>query len=268
MVPGGALDAVFFDSWLKGLQALGLAMARVLGCAMFLPAFGRRHMSTLHRNSICIAVSLPQTWVLWNALGEGALPFLHVAALGAKEALLGCMLGMLMAIPFWTLRGMGTLVDNQRGANAAQQTNPSLEADASILGELAERLLISFLIHAGLFKLIFDVLADSYAVWPPLDVLPTWTPASRDAILAAFSRLLADTILYAGPVLLVLLALEYALAIASSAIQGLEVYQTAMPIKTLLALLIMVLWVPAMLEFAGTATEAWWLGDVLRLLRP
>ena len=258
------MDPLAFATLLRGAEAMAIALARVLGCAMFLPIFGRRHMASLHRNAICIALSLPQAASIWVELGGTADAGPWLAALALKEALLGCALGLALSVPFWALSGACTLIDNQRGANAAQQINPSLAADSSILGEAFERLLIVLLAQAGMFKLAFAVIVGSYAVWPALAPMPDLSDAMRAATLGAVNQLLADSMLYAAPVLLVLMAVEFALAIASSAIKGLEVYQTAMPIKTLLAIFTIVLCLPGLADHVVRAVETWWAADVLR----
>jgi type III secretion protein T len=249
-----------------GVQALGLSMARALGCAAFLPIFGKRHMAMLHRNALCMAISLPQAWIVWMQLDAQPMPVFHTVLLGAKEALVGGVLGLLLALPYWALQSACTLIDNQRGANAAQVANPSLAADASVLGELAERALIVMLIDAGLFTLAFDVLADSYTLWPALDSWPEWSRHARGDVTSAFARFFAAAVIYSGPVLLLLLAVELGLAISSTAVQGLDVYQTAMPVKSLLALLVLALWFVGLLSHVLPGFSDWWSDGALRAL--
>lgn len=262
------MDSPVVDSFLYAANALALSMARAMGCAILLPAFGRRHMAGMQRNALCMAISLPQTWLVWNLLEQQRLPLMYSTALAFKEALIGAMLGFLLSIPFWAFRSAGTLIDNQRGANAAQQINPSLEADSSILGELCERALIVFLIEIGVFKLIFDVLADSYVLWPVLAPLPQLNTEVRAAFMVAFSQMMASAMLYSAPVLLLLLAVEYLMAIGSTVVQGLDVYQAAMPVKTMLALLMLVLCFPGLVSEASLSIEYWWTTGVLKIFVP
>jgi len=261
------MESTLVESFPLALQALGLSMARVVGCGFFIPAFGRRHMTMVHRNAISLAIALPQCRTLWNLLQNLSTTEVPMIALAFKESVIGCILGLMLATPFWAFQSASTLVDNQRGANAAQQTNPSLQADASILGELAERALIAFLFEAGVFGSFLDVLTDSYGLWPVLSPLPDLSPHARAAVLAACSRIFADALIYGGPVILLLLVIEAAVALASVTVQGLDAYQTAIPVKSLAALMMLALCFGAMLVHAGGSIESWWIDGVLSAFR-
>lgn len=245
------------------MQALLLAMARVLGCVQFIPIFGRRHMALLHRNAIALALSLPQAWALWASIDAGAQP-LNLLPLVLKEALLGCAMGLLLCVPVWAFSAAFTLVDNQRGANAAQQQNPSLQADASMLGELGERMLVLSLVHSGGLMVLLSVLADSYRAWPALEPLPPWSPEARAVLLGALQQLMAHALVWAAPVLLLLLLVEFALAIASLAAQGVDVYQMSLPLKSVMALVMLAVCAAALIDDASGQTLAHWF-DLMRI---
>lgn len=253
------------DYFMLGVQALTLAMARIAGCAFFLPLMGKRHMSALHRNALCLALAMSQALLIWNEIRAESFPLFYLALLGLKEVFIGCALGFLMAIPFWGLSGAFTLLDNQRGANAAQQSNPSLPADASILGDLSERAFIIFLIHIGTFNMFVDVIADSYQIWPLFSITPNFNEQTRHELMNAIGILMHDTIIYCGPILLILLLIEFAMAINSTAVQGLDVYQTAMPIKSLVSIFLLAIYMETLLKFAAGRLEIWWIDGILKL---
>jgi len=248
----------------RAVNALTLAMARMVGCVQFLPLFGRRHMSMLHRNSICLALGLSQVWLLWQTLGS--LQPIGLLSLALKEAVLGCVLGLLLALPFWAVAGAWTLVDNQRGANSAQMQNPSLQADASILGELGERLIIVLIVESGGLVACYAVLADSYRLWPVLAPFPAWTAELQSGVIAAFAQLMADAPAYAGPAIALMLAIDLALALGSNAAQGVDVYQAAMPVKGLVALFLLAVASMPVLDHARDRVLGWWVDQVLHLL--
>jgi len=239
------------------LQALLLAMARTLGVLMFLPFLSRQYTSVVTRNAVALAFSLPVAVGLWSPLVQASpsLPLYFVLLM--KEVMLGALLGMLAALPFWAVRGMGTLIDNQRGANAAQQVNPSLQADATLIGEMAERGLVALLVQWGLLQTVFTVITDSHEHWPVLAVLPDFSQ-HRLAIFGALAGLVTQAVVLAGPVLLVLLLIELGLAIASTAVQGFDVYSSAMAVKTLMALFVLALISPWVMEYSADAALRWW----------
>lgn len=248
------------------LQVLTLAMARPLGATLFLPFLSRQQVSGLARAALWLALSLPTAAQLWPDVQSSAPGAVAWLMLLVKEGLLGALLGLLMAVPFWSIRGMGTLIDNQRGANAAQQVNPALQADATLIGELAERALVALLIEWGALSSIYAVLSRSYAPWEPLALFPPLDAGLRLAVLDALVGTVGQALLLAAPVLLLLLLIELGLAIVSTTVQGVDVYGSAMPIKTLAALLLLMLTAPGLFDHAAQDAIAWWrdgLRDVL-----
>lgn len=252
---------------LYGAAALLLAMARTVACLSFLPPFGRQNIGRLQRNAVCFAVSLPQAFLLWSGFVAEPLSLFRLAVLGVKEALLGAMLGFLLSTPFWAFRSAFTLVDNQRGANAAQMVNPSLQADSSLLGELTERALVLFLIQAGIFPVIFEVVVDSYALWPIRQGWPDFVFMQRDVIFGLLLPFIGDALLFSSPILLLLLLFEFGLALASISVQGIPVSQLAMPIKGLLALFILALYFGVLLSHAEPRIEMQWRSMASQLFR-
>jgi type III secretion protein T len=260
------MDPIDPSAALQVVGALSLAAARAIGCMTFLPAFGRRHMSLVHRNAIAMAVSLPQAWWLWQVLPQHPLGFWAYGALALKETALGCLVGFLLAVPYWTVRSACTLIDNQRGANAAQVQNPSLDADASVLGELAERALIVYLCQTGMFVLVFEVLADTYALWPALEAWPRLSAPMWHGVVQALAVTASDALVYAAPALLLLIAIEGGIAIAGMPVKGLDVSQLAMPLKSLAGLMVLALLYLMPWEQLRLELEAWWRHGLLRML--
>ncbi|SEK51434.1 type III secretion protein T [Roseateles sp. YR242] len=239
------------------LQAIILGMGRTLGMVLFLPFLSRQNTSIMIRGAVSLGLSLPVAFGLWPLLVKAPLSMPMVMMLAMKEVMLGALLGMLAALPFWAIRGMGTLIDNQRGANAAQQVNPSLQADATLIGELAERGLVALLVQWGMLQTVFMVLTESLDPWPVLALLPDLS-THRHEILSALANLVTQALVLAGPVLLALLLVELGLAIASTAVQGFDVYASGLAVKTLLALFVLLLVSPAVLEHQGETAIRWW----------
>jgi type III secretion protein T len=246
--------------------SLALCMARWVGLGLMLPLLGRRHMGAVQRNAICLALALPQVPGVFGYLAAEQWQGPWFVLLGIKEVLLGVLLGALLSIPFWVLRGGLTLVDNQRGANAAQMNNPSMEADTSILGELGERMLIIWLVEAGAFVLAFEVMSDSLLVWPVLDLTPLGVIRDGARLWEAFASLMSKTLLFAAPALFVLLMVEFAMALGSSSVKGIDVYQTAMPIKSLAVLMLMAIAGHAWFARGVENLQEWWQYGVFRAL--
>lgn len=239
-------------------QSLALCMARWVGFSLLVPLFGRRHMGAAQRNAICLALALPQIPAVFSQLAAAPLEGVLLIGLAIKEVILGVWLGILVAIPFWTIRGALTLVDNQRGANAAQMANPSLEADSSILGELGERLFLAWLVATGGFLTAFELMSDSLVIWPILQGWPSTLLGDGTRLWAAFGDLMAKTLLFAAPALLLLLLIEFAMALSSTSVKGIDVYQTAMPIKSLATMIFIAVAGYAWFDRGMNGFVMWW----------
>ena len=240
---------------LVAVQALALAASRMFGIAAFLPTLGKRLIGRAATNAVCLAVSLPQAVMLFDALNGREALLWAGALVGLKEAAIGCVIGLALSVPFWALRGALTMVDNQRGANAAQLLDPTHEPDASILGELAERAFIAYLAEAGLFALIFDIIADTYVAWP---ILAPWTGVAKEAQATAvnlFQQSLLDTLAYGAPALLMVLLVDVGLACISAVVEGVQVYAMAPAVKALLATFAVALGIGGLLRWTATDFE-------------
>lgn len=239
------------------IQAMLLSMARTLGMLMLTPFLSHTNSSVLIRGALALGLSLPVAAGLWAPLVTASpTPELYLVLL-VKEVLLGCLLGALAAVPFWVIRGMGTLIDNQRGANAAQQVNPSLQADATLIGELAERGFVAQLVQWGLLQTFFTVLTDSHDHWQVLNMVPDLS-GHQHGILSALAGMVSQALVAAGPVLMLLLVVELGLALISTAVQGFDVYSSAMAVKTLLAMLMLVLVLAPVMDSHAKEALRWW----------
>ena len=243
-----------------------LAMSRFLGCVIFLSIFSSRHMAKSVRTAACFAMALPVTSGLWANVTKIQIEPVSLMGVMGKELILGLLLGALLSLPFWSLSSAWSLIDNQRGANAAQQTNPSLEVDSSILGELAERALVVFLIEMGALFVVFEAVFKSYELWPTMTWVPDYSLFMQSKWVAAFAQAISSSLLLAAPVLLMLLLVEYGLSITSVAGQGFDVYQTAMPIKSLSSLMMMALCASALFQYVYIQGVQWWRYDLFNSL--
>jgi type III secretion protein T len=240
------------------VEVVTLASARFFGVALTFPLLHRRQLSPLHQAAACLGMSAFQWPSLWHAAAGAAWPAHHWVALVLKEAVLGFFIGCLVTIPFWVVLSAFTLLDNQRGANAAQMANPSLQADASMLGELGERALIAAFVEGALHLKAFEFMCESFTLWPAASEWPPWTAGLRGQAMLWFVDLLANALAFSAPVLLLLLLIEVCMAVASLAVQGLNVYQLAMPIKSSAALLLLAVMSPRAFEWLLAYAQGSW----------
>lgn len=230
--------------------ALAVAIPRLLAALFLVPIFSIKLMKGMVRYSIVIALALPVAFPLMQEIQLRDIGLLSLAFIMLKEALIGFVIGFFLAMPFWIFKSVGVMIDQQRGALSGEYFNPSGEHDDSMLGSALVNSLGMVLIALGYFPGFFSVVIETYQLWPTLD----WSPKIADGAIDIFIEHIAlfayKFVLYAGPIVLILLLVEGAFAVLGAYAPQLQVYFIAMPAKALAALAVLVV-------YAGTL---WHLG--------
>ena len=89
---------------------------------------------------------------------------------------------------------------------------------------------------------------DSYRLWPPLSFWPHWGEDAATLLMSQLNRLVTSGLLMAAPVLLVMFLAELGLALVSRFAPQLQVFFLAMPIKSALALFVLILYAQTLFE--------------------
>lgn len=179
---------------------------------------------------------------------------IELVLLVAKEVFIGLVMGFLVAIPFWIFEAVGFVVDNQRGASLGATINPATGNDSSPLGILFNQAFMVFFLVGGGFMLMLTMLYDSFRLWDLWDWTPTLRRESVPLMLDQLGRFLRLTLLFAAPAIISMFLAEVGLALVSRFAPQLQVFFLAMPIKSALALLVMVLYMNTLFEYAAEAT--------------
>ena len=247
------------------LAALALTQPRILAMFIVLPVFNSHLVPGMVRFAIAAALGLVMVPVLqlqiaavnWNAAWLVAVIF--------KEAFIGFVIGYLAAIPFWIFEAVGFLVDNQRGASIASTLNPLTGNDSSPLGLMFNQAFIVFFLLTGGFSLLLGTLYDSFALWNVAQWLPVLQPDSTAVFLGQLDKLVRLAVLFAAPVLVAMFLAEVGLALVSRFAPQLQVFFMAMPIKSALAMLVLMLYASALFDHAAGQLQT--LGGILPWLR-
>lgn len=265
-----AADIVRLDPLQLKTLALDLLLvqARLMPMFLLLPMMNR--------------TMVPRTVLFAMAAGFGVLvlPLVHLPAdLGkdapmlllvlGKEALIGLLLGFLLALPFWLFEAIGFIVDNQRGANMAAMLNPLTGSESSPLGLLMNMAFITLYIAIGGMHVLLSVVYGSYQLWDPLQFWPHWEAGYADLVFPQLNRMLQHCLLLAAPAMLVMLLSELSLALVSRFAPQLQVFFLAMPIKSALGIFMLALSAGMLLDIARDHIEGgrhWlkWLAPVMQ----
>mgnify|MGYP006278668061 CR=1 FL=1 len=235
---------------LKGmLFSLFIVAARVSPLFLLMPFMNRALVPRMVRFAMSAGIALillpilPPTTDAWPS-GVALLSLVF------KEAVLGILLGFLIAIPFWTFEAIGFVIDNQRGASMAATLNPMTGHDSSPLGIAFNFAFITFFMLGGGFSLFLSVIYDSYRLWAPHEFWPSLSPDAAALLMIQLNRLVMMALLLSAPVLIAMLMSELGLALVSRFAPQLQVFFLAMPIKSALALFVLVIYLSTLFDYS------------------
>lgn len=160
------------------------------------------------------------------------------------------MIGFIASVPFWATEACGFIIDTQRGAAMASLANPMLGNQSSPTGVLLTQTLITLFYSGGMFLVLLGALFESYASWPIDTFYPRVGMQWVDFFYGQISQLLQLCLLMAAPLLIAMFLAEFGLALVSRFAPSLNVFILAMPIKSIIASLLLVLYLHTVMDAA------------------
>jgi len=225
-----------------GLVSVAFAMMRPLGLTLLFPLLQAGSLgSSLIRNGVLLALALPILPLIF------VQPVLHHGwdwlSLIPGEIMIGLLLGFCAAIPFWAVDMAGFLIDTLRGATMGTVFNPSMSVQTSIFGLLFNQFLCALFFMNGGINLLLSALYDSYRYFPPGKAL-VFDQAFFDFLLTEWQMLYRLCLSFALPAVLSMVLADLALGLLNRSAQQLNVFFLSMPIKSALALFLLLLSLP------------------------
>lgn len=219
--------------------------------AMFIaiPIFNTQVIPGMLRYSVGACVGILVAPILQLELPAGGLNGLLATFLLTKEVFIGFVLGYMVAIPFWAFEAFGVLIDNQRGATIASTLNPLTGNDASPLGILFNQAFVVFFLLVGGFHLMLELLYDSYLIWGALAWFPTLEREAVPLYLGQLARVVNVAVVLSAPVVIAMFLAEIGLAFISRFVPQLDVFFLAMPIKSGLAIFVLLVYLAILFEY-------------------
>ncbi|MDN0124347.1 EscT/YscT/HrcT family type III secretion system export apparatus protein [Yersinia aleksiciae] len=226
------------------LEALGLAMMRPYGMLLILPLFTARSLgSALLRNGLVFAIALPVTPLFFSSplmTHESLTAWLGLICI---ELLIGVIIGFVAALPFWAIDMAGFLIDTLRGATMSTLFNPSMGMESSIFGVLFTQILTVLFLISGGFNLVLGALYGSYSTLPAGSGIHP-SPAMLQFLQSEWELMYELCLSFALPAILVMVLADLSLGLINRSAQQLNVFFLAMPIKSALALLLLLISLP------------------------
>jgi type III secretion protein SpaR/YscT/HrcT len=251
-----------------------LFMGRMLPIIAQSPFFGARVLP--HPVKIAFVISLFAIFVPHLlVVTKEPLEFNTLAILlFAKEMFVGYLLGLLVSIPLTVVQTAGMLVDHQRGGASLMVNDPTIQNQSSPLGTLFNMVLIYiFFIIDGPF-LFIDAIIKSYEIVPPDQFINPFffdkTSAFWEMSLTLLNKVMVVSLQLASPALIAILMTDVFLGIANRLATQVQITFLGLPLKSLLALLVLFIGWRILTKQMAVESFAWLnsIQEVLLMFKP
>ncbi|MDR2366685.1 MAG: type III secretion system export apparatus subunit SctT [Deltaproteobacteria bacterium] len=257
---GASLETIFTqDGYSRLALLLLLGMPRLTGALSVNPIFSGEIFSGQTKFAIVAAMFMIPAPVLAQEIPSilaFGLGWPYYMAIIVKETVVGLAIGWVSGIVFWTVQSAGFLMDNQRGASMAAGQDPMSGQETSPLGSLIfQGVAVAFFLGGG-FVAYLRLIWVSYTVWPLTSFIPAFGYGAGPLFFVSLvDWLMLQTLLLAGPVVAVCLLTDVSLGLVNRFASQLNVYILSMPIKSGLAMFILVSYYAALIALSPELFE-------------
>jgi flagellar biosynthetic protein FliR len=221
-----------FDS---SLVRLALGVARTLPLAWAIPVFGGPALPFGLR--VAFGVGLAGWCYPLLAGAPVAGNATAVAALALREVVVGVVMGLVCGCMFRAAAAAGETFDRARAGESVWMEAPMGEQRSSPFGVLFLLLASLIFLEIGGLQYVLGALVRSYEAVPlgvSLD-LGSRSQAAAWLVIASTAKLIEAAVVLAAPVLVALLLADAVLGLLGRAVPGIPVPSAVMPLKSLLA---------------------------------
>nr|CAA6822926.1 MAG: EscT/YscT/HrcT family type III secretion system export apparatus protein [uncultured Thiotrichaceae bacterium] len=223
--------------------ALILTAPRIMVTFSIMPMFAQTIFPALVRNGIMVVLSFTILPLTHSQLVNADLAPLSLLFIVLKEGAIGLVLGYAMSIPFWAMRGVGFIMDLQRGAMSALFFSPPASGMVSPLGNLLTQLATVLLFVSGGFLMLLETIMLSYQTWPLHQFMPDFNINSAKFFLKQLDLLFYTIVLVAGPFMGLMLIIDFGTGLVGRYLPQLNIFLIAMPIKSAMVFFMLIFYV-------------------------
>lgn len=234
--------ALFYNNPLAILSLMFLFFARFMPIIALSPFFGAKVLP--HPVKVAFALSifvifLPQLVnVTTTVIAFDTITLMLIF----KEIFVGTVLGFFVSMPFTIVQNAGIIIDHQRGGASLMVNDPTIQNQSSPLGTLFNMVLIFiFFMIDGPF-LFLNAIINSYEIIPPDKFIDPHFFESYssfwEVMIKLFNRVMVISMQLAAPALLAILMTDVFLGIANRLAPQVQITFLGMPLKSLLALVV------------------------------
>lgn len=229
--------------------SLALCTPRMLTALLVAPFLNPQMITGITRRSIVLSLTLIVFPTIMPFIRTHDISAGFVFIIAVKEAIIGGLLGYLAGLFFHTIAALGHLIDHQRGASFASLMDPATGSQSTPMGALFTQITITLFFVSGGFMIFLSGLYESYRIWPIDTYWPHFDPAFTKFFLSKLDEMFTLAFLLASPLLIALFLSELGLGLINRFAPQLNVFFLSMPIKSALALTILLFYLHFLLIF-------------------
>jgi type III secretion protein T len=233
------------------LVVFAVSVVRLTAACSVVPFMGDQVVSGQVRNSLIFSWGIIVYPIVAPTVVGGLGTPLDIVAILAKEVFLGIMIGFLAAKVFWIAMSVGFFIDNQRGSSMAQVFDPTSGEQTSPVGQFLQQTMVTLFFISGGMLVFLGGVFESYVIWPVKSYFPTFGGDFPAFILEIGDDLMRTVVILSAPIIILLFLTDFGLGLVNRFAPQLNVFFLAMPVKCLVALFVLVLYMPLLLTLLG-----------------
>ena len=222
-----------------------LTFARAGAMIMLLPVIGDAGVPPRVRLAFALAVSAALTQATARYYPAQSPPPLELAALIAREATAGVLVGAMARLIMSALETAGYLIASQTGLAFAQTFDPGQGTQGAMVSTFLSLIGALLVFETGLHHLALGAISGSYVLLPPGNALPTGDLA--ELALTLVSGAFALGLQLSAPFLIFGLVIYAVLGVLSRVMPQLQVFFLAMPVSILSGFVLLMLVIGVMM---------------------
>lgn len=232
-------------------------LARVSGFLVLAPVTGARVVPMRWRVLLCVAICVAMSSALpdhWRVPHDGStigLPYL--AVLLGSELLLGIMASLFVHLLFEIFAFAGHVVGIDMSFEFAQQLDPTMEEQSSVMSVLMTQLLTVVFVSVGGIELLVQLAVFSVHNHPPGSA--TVGTIGMAPLIATAGETIAVGFQLALPIFCVSLLINVAMGLMTRFGEEFEVLMLAFPVRISVGFLVMLAVIPVWVHLAGRLTN-------------
>ncbi len=229
---------------METFQIGALAFTRLLVAITLVPFFGGKIVKQRVKMGIATALFLVVAPAAFPTDGDPIrLTGGIFTILLMKEAIVGFVIGFLVALLFHAVEAAGRFVDFTRGASMAQIMAPQVGSQVSLFGQIYLQMTIVIFLAIGGHHAFLRGLARSYELIPvtELPVLAGGGSVLGDFLIHSTSNLFGIALQLAAPAAVATFVTDVFLGIANKVAPQIQVFFLGMPLKAMVGILMIFL---------------------------